>query len=248
MDRLNDKIAAITGAGSGIGAACAIDFIKKGLIVIGIGRRENKLEAVKQSIPEDLRTKFHIRKCDVQVEKDVQDTFQWISEHFDGIDVLVNCAGVYREGELLGKYNIQDHKDSVYTTVMGTTYCVREAFGLMKSGHIFFITSQFVKENGYIPYWEDFNANMFAGSMHALKAMVETYRQEFREKELSIKTTNISIGVVASDIRIEDIRTFVAEFPFLEAERVSDAILFALQTPPNVEITNISIKPLGERF
>lgn len=43
--------------------------------------------------------------------------------------------------------------------------------------------------------------------------------------------------MVASDIRTEDIRTFVAEFPFLEADRVSDAILFALKTPPNVEVS-----------
>lgn len=193
MDSLNGRIALITGAGSGIGAACAIDFVKNGLIVIGIGRRENRLDAVKQSVPEDLRNNFIARKCDVQVERDVLDTFKWIDETFQGIDVLVNCAGVYREGELVGKYNIQDHKDTLYTTVMGTTYCTREAFKFMRSrkvtGHMFFITSQVVKNNGHCPYWEDFNPNIFSGSVHALKAMVETYRQEFRDQKVCIKTT-----------------------------------------------------------
>lgn len=193
MDRLNGRIAVITGAGSGIGAACAIEFIKQGMTVVGIGRRESRLDSVKQSIQGSLLSRFHVRKCDVQVEKDVLETFQWINQNFDGIDVLVNCAGVYRDGQLVGKYNIQDHKDTLYTTVMGTSYCIREAFNLMKSrkvpGHIFFITSQCVKENGRVPYWKDFNANMFVGSMHALKAMVETYRHEFRQEGVSIKTT-----------------------------------------------------------
>uniref|UniRef100_T1GLQ1 Uncharacterized protein n=1 Tax=Megaselia scalaris TaxID=36166 RepID=T1GLQ1_MEGSC len=60
--------------------------------------------------------------------------------------------------------------------------------------------------------------------------------------------SNISVGVVATDIWIEDIRTFVAEFPFLEPRTIADAILYALNTPPNVEITEFTIKPLGERF
>lgn len=193
MDRWRNKIAVITGAGSGIGAACAIDFVNSGMIVVGIGRRVGRLETVKNSMQSELVCNFHTRKCDVTVEQEVLDTFKWIIETFKGVDVLVNCAGIYKEGKLLDKYNTEFYKNSLYTVLMGALFCTRESFASMKErkvpGHIFFITSSLIKETGYIPYWEDAEINIFGASVHALKAMIETYRQEFREQEASVKTT-----------------------------------------------------------
>lgn len=127
------------------------------------------------------------------MEQEVLDTFKWILEMFKGVDVLVNCAGIYRDGTLIDKYNTESYKNALHTVLMGAMVCKRESFASMKErnvpGHIFFITSSLVKESGAIPYWEDADINIFCGSSHALKAMVETYRQEFREQGAPVKTT-----------------------------------------------------------
>ncbi len=90
----------ITGGASGIGLAFAENFLKAGNKVIVVGRQENKLAVAKDKFP-DLYTKV----CDVSKEEERIRLYEWITENFPDLNVLVNNAGIQQRVNLLNAKN-----------------------------------------------------------------------------------------------------------------------------------------------
>lgn len=199
MDRWFNKAAVVTGASSGMGAACVLDLVKAGMNVVPLARRENRLDEFKNSLPPELKSKIHPIKCDVSNEADVIRAFKWVEENLGGVHVLVNSAGIYRTSDLTKKSDSSDIKDIIDTNVMGIVYCVREAFQQMVNhkidGHVVIINSVLGHCN---PYKPGQSQNMYAASKHAVTAMTETYRQEFSNAGTNVKVT-VSIWVELID-------------------------------------------------
>ncbi len=90
MDLENNTVL-ITGGSAGIGFALAEKFVKAGSKVIVCGRRKEVLDQAKEKLPE-----LDIYACDVGVEKERIDLFNWVSENYPDINVLINNAGIQR--------------------------------------------------------------------------------------------------------------------------------------------------------
>lgn len=195
MDRWLNKTAVVTGASSGIGAACVVDLVKAGMVVAALARREDRLNELKNSLSDGLRDKVHVIKCDVTDEADVVRAFRWIDEHLGGAHVLVNNAGISRHTKLTSKDNTKDIRDVLNTNVMGVVFCVREAFQQMVNrkvnGHVILVNSI---TGHYIPYFPESYLNIYGGAKHAVTAMTETYRQEFTNAGTNVKVT-VSISI-----------------------------------------------------
>lgn len=197
MERFCNKIAVVTGASSGIGAACAVALVKSGMIVKALARRVEKLQENREALPEDLEARYHPVFCDVSNEAQVIKVFDDINKQHGGVHVLVNNAGIFRpEHRLISKGNTKDCLDTVNTNIMGVVYCTREAFHSMKDrnidGHIININSISGHRVYYLP---GFTMNIYPPTKHAVTAMTETYRQEF-----AMEKTNIKITVSCSSI------------------------------------------------
>lgn len=191
MERWQGKVAIVTGASSGIGAATAAKLVENGLSVVALALSEELLLDKQKTLPENLRNRYHPKECDVTNEEAVKSTFAWIEDRFGGADILVNNAGVMTIGvDLSAPDNTEAIRRILETNVMGVVYCVREAFNSMKKrnidGHIVVINS----EQGHIvPIMSNGSMNMYAPSKWAVTAMVETYRQEFANAGTKVKVT-----------------------------------------------------------
>lgn len=191
MDRWRNKAAVVTGASSGIGAASAVDLVKAGMIVVALGRRLNRLNELKDKLPEELRGRIFAIRCDVTKEPEVLKAFKWVDEHLGGTYVLVNSAGIADQMDLTGKNCTRKIQQSLYTDVMGTVYCVREAFNQMKNrkidGHVVLINS--IAGHQPMNSFPFGSMNIYSAGKYATTAMTETYRQEFSEAGTNVKIT-----------------------------------------------------------
>ncbi|KAL5292291.1 DHRS11.2 family protein [Megaselia abdita] len=248
MKRWRNKAAVVTGASSGIGAACAIDLVKSGMVVVAIGRRQHRLEELKDKLPEELRGRIHAMKCDISKESEVLQTFKWVNENLGGIHVLVNSAGIGNVIELTGKYCTRKLKENLDIDVVGAAFCVREAFNQMKDnnvdGHVVLLNSLYGHR---IPEFPFGSANIYPAAKFAITAMAETYRQEFSKAGTNIKITSISPGAVDTEIIPPGYKD-VIDWVKLKPEDVSNAIVYCISTAPNVQIHELIIKPMNERF
>ncbi|XP_065082197.1 farnesol dehydrogenase-like [Ochlerotatus camptorhynchus] len=245
MDRWAGKVAIVTGASSGIGAAIAKDLAKAGMVVVGLARRVERVEALKSDLPDSIKSRLHAIKCDVSKEEDILQTFKWVEEKLGGVAVLINNAGVVRQTDLLEKGNTQKLREVMDTNVMGLVMCSREAYQSMKNrsvdGHIVHINS--IAGHKVVDFPQ---LNIYSASKHAVTAITETMKNELRTAGTKIKVTSISPGAVETEILPEAVKK--ADFPLLEAEDISNAVLYVLGTPPRVQIHELMIKPVGEIF
>ncbi|XP_055846214.1 farnesol dehydrogenase isoform X2 [Episyrphus balteatus] len=244
MERWQGKVAVVTGASSGIGAQCAMDLAKAGMIVVGLARREGLVADLRYELPKDARNRLHTLKCDVTKECDVNKAFSRIKDKFGGIDVLINNAGIFRQTSLLCDDNVADLHEVLMTNVMGKVHCTREAFKSMKErnvdGHVVNMNStcghKVVRTEGH-------PCNMYTPSKFAITALTEEYRQEFYENKTKIKITSLSPGVVDTNITR---RKDIDPLEMLKPKDVSNAVIYILSTPVGVEITELTIKAMRD--
>jgi len=248
MQRWQNKLAVVTGASGGIGAACARAMIGAGLRVVGLARREAKLKELRDGLPPHLQANFIPRRCDVSKEEQVISSFEWIERELEGADVLVNNAGITRETELVTAGNTPKLREVLDTNVMGVIWCTREAFNNMKrrggEGHVLIINSiaghQVLNFIDVLPSF-----NIYPATKFAITALTETYRQEFQLHSKKIRVTAISPGAVNTNIFPEEIHFYVKDMARLEPINVADAVMYALGTPSHVQVGIINFKLVG---
>ncbi|XP_065089932.1 farnesol dehydrogenase-like [Ochlerotatus camptorhynchus] len=248
MDRWQGKVAIVTGASSGIGAATVKELVKAGMVVVGLARRVEQIQALKADLPKEVASNLYAFKCDIAKEDDILKAFKFVEEKFGGMDVLVNNAGAYENVDLLVAGNTSALRQSLDVNVLGLALCSREAFISMKKraadGHIIHINSI---EGHKVPCYP--GANLYPASKHAVTAITETMRNEMRNAGTKIKVTSISPGLVKTpmmDLCDEYGSHDTSTMPMLHPIDIAQGILYALGTPPHVQVHELTIKAVGE--
>lgn len=145
MDRWAGKTAVVTGASSGIGAAIVIDLVKAGVNVVGLARRKERIDALRDNLPASATGILYAIKCDLTQEPDIKNAFNWIEQQLGGTDILINNAGIIKTMNLFDAENTDNLRETIDTNVLGVVLCSREAFHSMQkrnvNGHIIHINS-----------------------------------------------------------------------------------------------------------
>ncbi|KAH8394476.1 hypothetical protein KR222_011367 [Zaprionus bogoriensis] len=247
MERWQNRVAVVTGASSGIGAVLSQQLIAAGVVVVALARRLERLEQLRLELPEEQRPLLHVRQCDVTCLEAVNAAFDWIEAQLGGADILVNNAGKLSGGQLCSM-SLDTVQEVLQTNVMGVVYCTQRAFQSLRQreapGHVVLINS-IVGHYLFNPLPGSLQElNMYPATKHALTAMTELFRQEFRDFKTQVKVTSISPGLVDTDL----VPQHYKRLPMLKPEDVVNAIVFALATPPHVQVHEVIIKPMGEPF
>jgi 3-oxoacyl-[acyl-carrier protein] reductase len=119
---LKDKVAVITGGGTGIGRATACLFAKQGAKVVLAGRRRDPLAAAASAILES-GGKAEIVLTDISSPSQVQNLFNRAVSFFERIDILFNNAGVFTSGKMAHDFDEDEWERIININLLGTIYC-----------------------------------------------------------------------------------------------------------------------------
>lgn len=173
------KVAIVTGASSGIGAAILSEFARHKIKVVGLARRLEKIEAEIESSG-DLSENVFALKCNVSDPKSVSEAFKWIENKFGVVHILVNNAGVCKNLNILdeGDEAFKELNQVIDVNVRGLVQCTREAFRLMKKSNDYGLIININSIAGHSIPFMTFPMNLYAPTKHAVTAISEVIRQE----------------------------------------------------------------------
>lgn len=242
-EMLKDKIAIVTGASSGIGYATASALSKAGAKVAVGARRTDKLESLKNEITKNGGEVF-VQKLDVTRKSDCDSFADAVVKKWGTVDILVNNAGLMPLS-FFKNLKISEWDQMIDVNIRGVLYCTAAVIPHMlakKSGHIVNISS--VAGRIVFPA-----GSVYCATKHAVTALSEGLRQEFSQRA-NIRITCIEPGVVATEltntITDESLKSFVEmskNIVALKADDIANAILYAVQSPLNVNVNEILIRP-----
>ncbi|UCD67616.1 MAG: SDR family oxidoreductase [Betaproteobacteria bacterium] len=127
----HNRVAIITGAGSGIGKAVALVFLEHGYRVALAGRRQDALQGTIKEAGKNDANAIAVA-TDVSEPAAVANLFSTAREKFGRIDVVFNNAGVNAPGVPLEELTVDQWKNVVDINLSGMFYCIQEAFRVMK--------------------------------------------------------------------------------------------------------------------
>jgi 3-hydroxy acid dehydrogenase/malonic semialdehyde reductase len=244
---MNSKIALITGATSGIGAACAAMFAEQGYNLILVGRRANLLEENADKLKVQFGVEIQYLVTDVRDKAALTQTLEAIPEEWKKVNVLVNNAGLSKGLEPIDQGDTDDWDAMIDTNVKGLLYVTRIVSNWMipqKSGHIINIGSIAGKE--VYP-----NGNVYCASKHAVDALNKGMRIDLLPHH--IKVTAINPGMVETEFSLvrfkgdeERAKNVYKGFEPLHARDIADAIWFAVSRPAHVNINDMLIMPTAQ--
>ncbi|XP_022183734.1 farnesol dehydrogenase-like [Myzus persicae] len=247
MEQWRGKVAIVTGASAGIGAAIVVKLAESGVHVVAIARRENALKELAESVTDKSYGTIYTKVCDVTNEQAVKDVFSWVDSTLGGPSILINNAGVAKVSSLLnGK--LEDWEETFDLNVLALSVCSREAYKSMTKnkidGHIIQINS--IAGHGLTPY---FGFKMYNASKNAVTILCDGLRHELQLTGSKIKVSSVSPGPVRTDM-LADVRKIITDrstvdTTFLQVEDVANAVITSLATPPNVLIAEMTIIPTG---
>lgn len=190
MTVLTDKVAVVTGAGSGIGEAIATLLHEEGVKVILAGRNKDKLQNVANQLAQDS---VKVVPTDVTKKEEVDELIKIAQQTFGGLDIVINSAGQMLSSKITD-YQVDEWDSMIDVNIKGTLYTAQAALPTMleqSSGHLINIASI-----------SGFEVTKSSTIYSATKAAVHTITQGL-EKELAktgVKVTSISPGMVDTAI------------------------------------------------
>lgn len=191
--KIKDKVVIITGASSGIGEALAWAFARRGAKLSLAARGIDALNQLAENIKAKHNVEVLTTKTDVSVESECRQLVEATTEHFKGVDILINNAGISMRA-LFSELDLKVLKKVMDVNFWGSVYCTKYALpSIEKSkGSIAGISSI----AGYrgLPWRTGYCSSKFA-----LQGFLESLRTECIEKEVNVLW--ICPGFTASAIR-----------------------------------------------
>lgn len=244
---LKGKIALITGASSGIGAATALKLAAQGAKVGLAARRTAKLQALVGQIEAAGGQALAI-EMDVTDAASVQKGVDQLVAHYGGIDILFNNAGLMPISDI-ESLKVDEWHRMVDVNIKGVLNSTAAALPHLKrrgAGHII-NTSSIAGRKVFA------GLSVYCATKHAITAFSEGLRLEVAPKH-KIRVTCIQPGAVdtelfehVSDVGYrEQMEGLRGQMTFLSAGEIADVVLMALQSPDHLNVAELFVLPTNQ--
>ena len=247
MSRLENQVVFITGASSGIGAACANAFARSGAKLLLAARRLSRMQKMVAELERLGAPAVHCLQLDVRDLASVQASIDGLPAPFRAIEVLINNAGLSRGLTTLHEGCVDDWHEMIDTNIKGLLYVDRAVIPLLLArgrGTIIHIGS--IAGHQAYP-----GGNVYCATKHAVRGLTDGLRIDLLGS--GIRVTSIDPGMVDtefSEVRFHGDReraaaTFKGLTP-LAAEDVANLVHFTATRPAHVNIAEALILPVDQ--
>jgi NAD(P)-dependent dehydrogenase (short-subunit alcohol dehydrogenase family) len=244
MERLEGKVAIVTGGASGIGRATCFSLAReKATIIIVDINQEQVEEAVSELINNGFGSVMG-QKRDVRSETDMEEMVNDVVHKFNQIDILVHCAAILRgKGSgprMLFEISMDEWNQVIDTNLKGTFLCNRAVVSTMikqRSGHIINLSSI----SGRVGRPFD---SVYCASKSGVIGLTEALSEEVRQ--YGVRVQAVLPGPVNTPIW-EQNKHIKAPPESLPPERVADVITYLIKLPADTICDHIVVKPFVTR-
>jgi len=242
---MNQKAAVfVTGATSGIGAACARQFAQKKYPVVLNGRRLDRLLQMEKEL--GAHTEIFLAPFDVTDRDQMQEWFQKNAALTARVGILVNNAGLARGSDPVQTADEKDWEEMIDTNVTALFSMTKKfvpQFVKNRSGHVINIGSVAGR-------WAYPGGAVYCATKFAVRAFSEGLRMDVASS--GVRVTNIEPGMVEtefSEVRFRDSdkakKVYEGMQP-LTAENIADSVVWAAEQPLHVNIQELVIFPTAQ--
>jgi NADP-dependent 3-hydroxy acid dehydrogenase YdfG len=242
---MENKIALVTGASSGIGRACVLALAKEGFDIIACGRRQERLEELGEDLPSGIR--YTYLTFDVRDKQAINQSLDSLPEEWSPIEVLINNAGNAHGLDPIQQGDTEDWDAMMDINVKGLLYVSRKVIPAMverKGGQVVNIGSTAAKE--VYP-----NGNVYCASKFAVDALTNGMRLDLNP--YGIKVLGIHPGMVETEFSLVRFKgdnkradSVYEGLQPLKAEDIAEIVAFAVTRPPHVVMADVVIMPTAQ--
>lgn len=239
------RVAVVTGGGSGVGRAATLALADDGWTVVVAGRRADPLDETAA-----LGTGIVPIVADVSDETAVRALFDETVERFGRIDLLVNNAGVGAPATQFDDLTLEVWDTVIATTLTGSFLCAREAFRVMRSQ---------VPQGGRIINNGSISAHAprplsapYTVAKHAVSGLTKQIQLDGRPfgiacGQIDIGNAATAMGAGAADGTMQADGSVRPE-PTMDVRETGRAVRFMAELPVGVNVPNLTIMPTGMPF
>ena len=236
------RVAMITGAGTGIGRACALAMLRDGWSVVLAGRRPEPLETAKADAGSDGVRALAV-PADVSDPVSVQALFAKTKEAFGRLDFLFNNAGTNAPGIPLEELTVEQWQNVVDVNLTGAFLCTREAFRLMKSqtprgGRI--VNNGSISAHAPRP-----NSAPYTSTKHAISGLTRSTSLDGRKYDIACGQLDVGNALTEMAARMAEgvpqANGEVAVEPLMAPENVARALVYMASLPPDANVQTMTV-------
>jgi NAD(P)-dependent dehydrogenase (short-subunit alcohol dehydrogenase family) len=237
----HNKVAIVTGAGTGIGKAVTLALLRDGYRVALAGRRREPLEQTTVQSGEAARAL--VVPTDVSDAGAVQALFARVKERFGRLDLLFNNAGIFIPGMEIDELSVEQWQAVVDINLTGSFLCAREAFRMMKTqeprgGRI--INNGSISAHAPRP-----NSVPYTATKHAITGLTKSLSLDGRRYDIACG--QIDIGNAHTEIAapmakgVPQANGQIAVEPLMDLAHVASAVLYMASLPIDTNVQFMTI-------
>ena len=230
------KIAIVTGAGTGVGKAAVVALASAGWKVVLAGRRQQPLDELAHSLENSSQSL--VVPTDVAEPESVASLFETAVKHCGRVDLLFNNAGVSAPGVPLDELSIEQWRNVVDINLNGMFYSLQQAFKVMKAQNP--MGGRIINNGSISAYAPRPNSIAYTATKHAVTGLTKTASLDGRK--FNIAVGQIDIGNAATEMAakmalgVPQADGEIKKEPLMDVDLVGQSVLYMANMPLSANV------------